>query len=195
MFTVGSRTITISYTATAFELPQQYKNAFAARGLTVNYAWGQGEPVVDNDYGAPGLPMAKGTVTASTGLWRVNQYFDAEVTVGASNPWKNGDPVVSPGTYGAFDSVAGVYYVRTGSGYTNNYLSMQNDGNLVYYNSANVPLWASGYVTGVEPRIVSSTGLDVQDVCGKRVSSCKARFGANNEIPFGSFPSVGSFYG
>ena len=29
------------------------------------------------------------------------------------------------------------------------------------------------------------------DVCGKRLSSCKARFGANNPLPFGSFPSAG----
>lgn len=33
------------------------------------------------------------------------------------------------------------------------------------------------------------------DVCGKRVSSCKARFGATATLPFGSFPGVGSnFY-
>ena len=31
------------------------------------------------------------------------------------------------------------------------------------------------------------------DVCGKKLSSCKARFGANNQLPFGSFPAVGSF--
>ena len=30
-----------------------------------------------------------------------------------------------------------------------------------------------------------------QDRCGKRISSCKLRFGANSELPFGSFPSVG----
>ena len=30
-----------------------------------------------------------------------------------------------------------------------------------------------------------------QDRCGKRISSCKLRFGTNNELPFGSFPSVG----
>ena len=29
------------------------------------------------------------------------------------------------------------------------------------------------------------------DVCGKRLSSCKARFGANNPLPFGSFPLAG----
>lgn len=28
------------------------------------------------------------------------------------------------------------------------------------------------------------------DVCGKRLSSCKARFGANKELPFGGFPAA-----
>ena len=35
---------------------------------------------------------------------------------------------------------------------------------------------------------VNSTSLDV---CGKRLTSCKARFGANNPLPFGSFPTAG----
>ena len=35
---------------------------------------------------------------------------------------------------------------------------------------------------------VGSAGLDV---CGKRLSSCKARFGQNNPLPFGSFPAAG----
>ena len=35
---------------------------------------------------------------------------------------------------------------------------------------------------------VGSAGLDV---CGKRLSSCEARFGANNPLPFGSFPAAG----
>lgn len=30
-----------------------------------------------------------------------------------------------------------------------------------------------------------------QDVCGKHLSSCKARFGAYNPLPFGSFPAAG----
>lgn len=30
-----------------------------------------------------------------------------------------------------------------------------------------------------------------QDFCGKRLSSCKARFGANSPLPFGSFPAAG----
>jgi lambda family phage minor tail protein L len=30
-----------------------------------------------------------------------------------------------------------------------------------------------------------------KDVCGGRLSSCKARFGANNPLPYGSFPAAG----
>jgi lambda family phage minor tail protein L len=37
---------------------------------------------------------------------------------------------------------------------------------------------------------VATEGLDV---CGKRVNSCKARFGATATLPFGSFPGVGSY--
>ena len=32
---------------------------------------------------------------------------------------------------------------------------------------------------------------EAQDVCGKRVASCKLRFGENGELPFGSFPGAG----
>jgi len=38
--------------------------------------------------------------------------------------------------------------------------------------------------------VLSST----QDDCGKRLSSCKARFGENNELPYGSFPGIGTYY-
>jgi lambda family phage minor tail protein L len=30
-----------------------------------------------------------------------------------------------------------------------------------------------------------------QDVCGKRLASCQARFGQNAELPFGGFPAAG----
>lgn len=32
------------------------------------------------------------------------------------------------------------------------------------------------------------------DVCGKRLNSCKARFGATAALPYGSFPGVGAFF-
>jgi lambda family phage minor tail protein L len=31
------------------------------------------------------------------------------------------------------------------------------------------------------------------DVCGKRLTSCEARFGVNAELPFGSFPGIGQY--
>ena len=36
-----------------------------------------------------------------------------------------------------------------------------------------------------------STGSLANDRCGKKLSSCKLRFGTNGELPFGSFPSAG----
>lgn len=33
-----------------------------------------------------------------------------------------------------------------------------------------------------------------QDVCGKRVDSCKLRFGANNKLPYGGYPGIGTFF-
>jgi len=32
------------------------------------------------------------------------------------------------------------------------------------------------------------------DVCGKKLSSCKARFGATAELPFGSYPGIGTYF-
>lgn len=33
------------------------------------------------------------------------------------------------------------------------------------------------------------------DVCGKKLSSCKARFGSTAELPYGSYPGIGAFFG
>jgi lambda family phage minor tail protein L len=33
-----------------------------------------------------------------------------------------------------------------------------------------------------------------EDVCGKRVDSCKARFGQNAELPHGGFVGIGSYF-
>ena len=33
-----------------------------------------------------------------------------------------------------------------------------------------------------------------QDVCGKQVDSCKARFGDNSRLPYGGFPGIGTFF-
>ena len=37
----------------------------------------------------------------------------------------------------------------------------------------------------------SPAGSLAEDVCGKRLSSCKKRFGEHGDLPFGSFPGVG----
>lgn len=33
-----------------------------------------------------------------------------------------------------------------------------------------------------------------QDVCGKRISSCEKRFGAYAQLPYGGFPSIGTYF-
>lgn len=38
----------------------------------------------------------------------------------------------------------------------------------------------------------ASVGSSALDVCGKRVSSCKARFGATAVLPYGGFPGAGA---
>jgi lambda family phage minor tail protein L len=39
----------------------------------------------------------------------------------------------------------------------------------------------------------NAVGTLAEDVCGKRLSSCKKRFGSS-ALPFGSFPGVGTYY-
>jgi lambda family phage minor tail protein L len=38
------------------------------------------------------------------------------------------------------------------------------------------------------------TTSSASDVCPKRLSSCKARFGTTSELPFGSFPGIGTYF-
>ena len=39
-----------------------------------------------------------------------------------------------------------------------------------------------------------AVGNASQDVCGKRVDSCKARFGQNAELPYGGYPGIGTYF-
>lgn len=49
-----------------------------------------------------------------------------------------------------------------------------------------------GYTgTAYFDRTDQPVGTLAQDVCGKRLSSCKVRFGQNAELPFGGFPAAG----
>ncbi len=36
--------------------------------------------------------------------------------------------------------------------------------------------------------------VSTSDTCAKRLSSCQARFGIKNELPFGSFPGIGTYF-
>jgi len=38
-----------------------------------------------------------------------------------------------------------------------------------------------------------SVASSANDVCGKRLTSCKLRFGATAELPYGSFPGIGAY--
>ena len=35
---------------------------------------------------------------------------------------------------------------------------------------------------------------EAADVCGKKQSSCECRFGENNQLPFGGYPGIGTFF-
>ena len=39
----------------------------------------------------------------------------------------------------------------------------------------------------------NSVDQSSEDVCGKKLSSCEIRFGADNELPFGGYPGLGTF--
>jgi lambda family phage minor tail protein L len=58
------------------------------------------------------------------------------------------------------------------------------------YRSAECSYTGSSYFDAND-RPVASLG---SDVCGKRLSSCQARFGANNQLPYGSFPGIGTYF-
>jgi len=55
------------------------------------------------------------------------------------------------------------------------------------YRSAECSYSGSNYFDVNDVSVVSSG----DDVCGKRLSSCKARFGSTSPLPFGGFPSAG----
>jgi lambda family phage minor tail protein L len=53
----------------------------------------------------------------------------------------------------------------------------------------------SGNVTGTQwyDGTDSPTTSSSSDTCGKRLSSCQARFGTTSGLPFGSFPGIGTY--
>ena len=57
------------------------------------------------------------------------------------------------------------------------------------YRSSECGYTGTSYFDANDRSVASST----QDICGKRLSSCQARFGQNAELPFGGFPAAGLF--
>ena len=57
------------------------------------------------------------------------------------------------------------------------------------YKGAECGYSGSAYFDENDKAITSAT----DDKCGKRLSSCQARFGEANELPFGGFPGIGAF--
>ena len=122
---------------------------------------------------------------SSTGKWYLDEFVAALATVSKTNPFRN-HPA------GTMTS-AGREYRPTGTVSALGNLLLQDDGNFVLYDATNNAIWNSGYYTSAEPK-VPGPGNNSPDVCGKRLSSCRARFGADADLPFGSFPGVGQYF-
>lgn len=59
------------------------------------------------------------------------------------------------------------------------------------YRSAECTYSGTDYFDENDNRVAASGS----DVCGKRLSSCQVRFGTAAQLPFGSFPGIGTFNG
>lgn len=170
-FSVGTtKQITLQFTAVSTALPAGHYSG-------QSYGW------QDSSTGSYPTP----TVTGNTGLFRVNEVFNGRIDLGGTNPFRN-----TPN--GTMSYVSANFKVTQCTNFANRVV-IQNDGNLVLYNANDVVMWAAGISLSGEPRINTATGNPIDDVCGKRLTSCKARFGENAELPFGSFPGIGGFFG
>lgn len=168
-FSFNGKDLELRFTAVSTALPA---------GHFSGQSWGW-QDATTNTY-----PTA--TILSNVGLFRRDESFTATITLASNNPFRNPP-------YGPMTSVSGSFRITSTTGYSNNYLRVTNTGTMRLYNGAGVSLWDSGYSSNVEP-MTSIAANQSLDVCGKRLSSCKARFGQNAQLPFGSFPGVGSFF-
>jgi len=166
-FTLGSRSITVEFEFYSTELPPDHYT-----GAT--YAWN-------------GINSA--TITASSGTFYQGEVINLVKTLSSGNPFRNNHPQVY-----TLSSAGPSYVVTTVSGNSNNTLTLGNSGNLTLATSGGSQLWSAGVSVTSEPLVQTGTANPLEDVCGKRITSCKKRFGEYAELPFGSFPSVGTFY-
>lgn len=168
-FAVSSKQITLQFTAVSVALSGHWSGQ----------SWGW----QDSSSGSYPTP----TVTASSGLFRLSEIFNGTINLSTSNPFRN-----TPN--GTMSYVSASFKVTQCTNLADR-LIIQNDGNLQVLNASSTIFWQAGISQGGEPRINTTTGNALDDVCGKRLSSCKARFGETAELPFGSFPSLGAFTG
>lgn len=166
-FTVGTRSVNLQFTAESVAL---------SAGHWSGESWGWRD-TTSGSYPTP-------TYVSSSGLFRVNETFLGRIDLNSSNPFRN-----TP--YGVMGYVAADFKVTSGTNFAERAV-IQNDGNLVLYNSSNTVIWDAGISYSTEPRVDTDTGNPLDDVCGKRLNSCKVRFGENAQLPFGSFPGIGT---
>ncbi len=166
---LGSRTITVTFTIRANNLSGSHYSGEAR-------AW--------NEFTAVSFDSA-------TGLFRNDEIFEAKVSLGTGNPFKNNHPSV-----GTLEE-AGILLKIVTSAFTGKQLRLQDDGNLVISDTDGSDItWSSGLVINDEPQVEKTitAGVeyppDVAGQCGKTLDDCKLRFGSG-DLPFGSFPSVG----
>jgi len=125
---------------------------------------------------------------SNTGTWGDDQLFYAYTNNGVSdtNPFKQTD-------YITYTTIAAQFRVLS-TGPTVARLTQENNGALKLYDSGSAVLWTSGFSSSKEPLVGGGSNDPAADVCGKRLTSCEARFGQNNPLPFGGFPGLGNLY-
>lgn len=72
---------------------------------------------------------------------------------------------------------------------TQTYRVWDNQTNQFVYSNATCPYAGTTYYDSLGNQVFDAA----DDVCGKRLSDCQKRFGQNNELPYGAFPSLRNF--
>ena len=167
------RSITLEFTASSVLLDPDDE----ARTLGVERRW-------ENPTSAFTAPA---TVISSNGLFKKDEVIRVTVDTSASNPYRNQQLLES----GIFYTVGAVYTV-TATAYSTAKVVLEDDGNLKVVDGGGSILYQTNRRGVGEPLRQTGTANPLDDVCGKRVTSCKKRFGEYGELPFGSFPGVGT---
>ena len=167
------RTLELRFTASSVLLPSDSP----ARSLGVNRRW-------ENPTDTFTAPV---TIVSSSGNFRQYEFIRVEIETQTSNPWAHRTDGLGAIHY----EVGASYQVTTSTTYGGS-LALANNGNLLIYAAGSTIVWQSYSGRTPEPFVATGTGNPLDDVCGKRVSSCKVRFGQYAELPFGSFPSIGT---